>query len=85
MLILTLEIWPFGQKKDRRKLGTMTISNIGGTHEAGDYEVMFEQPNRPAMHTYLSGYKRSLGAWTLVLQAMLQLLSFGGNSKDVTN
>lgn len=41
MIVVTLELWPHGDKDQARHLGTATIANvIGGTAKEGNYEFV---------------------------------------------
>jgi len=40
MLVIKIELWPFGQESNKRELGRTYIYNNGeGTSEIGEYEV----------------------------------------------
>ena len=39
MIYVRVELWPFGQKEKARVIGEITVGNVGGTDELGDYEV----------------------------------------------
>ena len=74
MLRVTLEIVPFGIHEKTRILGTMTISNVGGTPEAGDYKIKIGQPAEDHYaEADLKYYPRKNGAWSLVLLALSKI------------
>lgn len=80
MLRLTLEIVPFGQEACKRSLGTVEISNIGGTIKHGNYRVqsLLSLPTLGGMREecLIKRYPRDKGAWKLV-QIALKKLSRG--------
>lgn len=39
MLVVKVELWPHGDRTRKRELGQMTVSNIGGDVERGNYLV----------------------------------------------
>ena len=44
MLVVTVEIWPYGDKSARRELATVEIANVGsGGFEVGSYRVVAQE------------------------------------------
>ena len=48
MLVVTVEIWPYGEQSARRELATVEIANDGaGGFEVGSYRVVAQEPRSP--------------------------------------
>lgn len=76
MLVVKLEIWPFGEKAARRELGRITIANVGGPDEACKYDV--QATGEAARDLHLEAIRgllhaRADGAWKLVSRALSAL------------
>ena len=67
MLKITLEIIPFGDTTLTRTIGSITISNVGGTVSNGHYEYKMDQG--PTIG-HLRNFQRSKGAWALVSEVL---------------
>ena len=39
MLVVKIELWPYGDKTKARTIEQIVIGNVGGTDEVGDYKV----------------------------------------------
>jgi len=39
MIVVKIELWPYGFESGKVELGRMLIANQGGTHKRGDYGV----------------------------------------------
>lgn len=39
MIVVKLELWPGGDERRKREIGTTYINNVGGTDKRGDYDV----------------------------------------------
>jgi hypothetical protein len=39
MIVIKIELWPYGFESGKKELGRMLIANQGGTHKRGDYGV----------------------------------------------
>ncbi len=39
MIVIRIELWPWGFESRKRELGRMLIDNVGGTNKRGDYRV----------------------------------------------
>jgi len=73
MLVVKLEIWPFGEKAARRELGRITIANVGGTDVEGRYEARASGEADRELHALTVPtlrHKRPQGAWLLVYKAL---------------
>lgn len=68
MLKLTLEIVPFGFEDLTRVIGKVTIENVGGTSELGNYSVRCG-----TKMVYIENFPREDGAWKLVALALSKL------------
>lgn len=43
MLKITVELWPFGSKENKKEIASFDIGNNGtGTREEGNYDVRYE-------------------------------------------
>lgn len=47
MLRITLELLPHGDQSRKRHLGTIEISNVGGTPTRGNYRVRLSKRGKP--------------------------------------
>ena len=74
MIVVKLELWPGGDGSRRKLLGTMNISNIGGTKKRGRYAVFVcGAQGHPLVDgtTTLTDYPRLRHhPWVLVLRAL---------------
>ena len=81
MLVARLEIWPFGNMRDARLLGTITIANDGtGDVGLGNYTARVSDINSDSqlLETKVQAFPRKLGAVAL-LSAVLKNLYRGYN------
>jgi len=75
MLVVTVEIWPFGKEENKRHLGTAKIWNMGtGTMTRGDYKATLSKVNRPGC-VWRGGQvkdfpRKRLGAWDLLYRVL---------------
>lgn len=82
MLVVKLEIWPFGDEESKRLIGELRISNVGGTKDEGDYKV---KAINPAPHDGGTGFievgeikkfpRLKKHVWDLVVLAINKLRS----------
>lgn len=78
MLRLTLEMVPFGDEERKYQIGEIVIANTGGTHEIGNYSVLYWNGRKGSKgtlmnedkHVYIDKYDRSKGAWKLAIKAI---------------
>ena len=84
MVVVKIELWPFGSPDNKRELGRMYIANIGGDRERGDYQVAVcrkgttEVPDpilpggrKPTRQGQVTNYPRiSLPVWSLISRAL---------------
>lgn len=77
MIVVTVELWPHGDERRKRHLGTATIANdLSGTQDTGNYHVMLSKAGRPK-ETWRRGrveafprLSRRLGVWDLLYRAL---------------
>ena len=74
MLVVTVELWPRGDRSRARHLGTARIANVGGTRERGEYSVALSKWGRPD-ESWRTGVVRGFprlqrGPWDLLLLAL---------------
>lgn len=74
-----IELWPGGDERRKRTLGTGTITNVGtGTLTQGNYFADFrDAAGRTWKHTTVAGFprKRLLG-WDLLYRVLKNLVGF---------
>lgn len=75
MLRVTVEIFPFGNVYEARKLGTMFITNVGGTHKSGNYSIRLLNDDDMMMRYAEKVYKhdRSRPFWNLIKKAIAKM------------
>jgi len=76
MLVVNIEIWPFGDKRDRCTISTLKIANIGprGNRASwdgsvADYAVVLEKDGEEIWR-YVKAHHRRKGAEVLVKRAL---------------
>lgn len=73
MLRVRIELVPYGQEDRARTLQTLTIANVGGTEERGEYRCQMEMPGG-VLTTYLRDWPRlERDAAALVHEALSRL------------
>lgn len=83
MLVVKLEIWPFGEKAARRELGRIAIANVGGPDDGAYYAVDAKgEANDKLLSKVVMNlrHNRAEGAWALVYKA-LNALVHGGSPR----
>lgn len=70
MIYVRVELWPFGQKEKAKVIGEMTVGNIGGTDEVGDYEVEATDNRGTGFTGVVLGHERKLPIWALLRKAL---------------
>ncbi len=82
MLVIKIELWPFGDESKKRDLGTARIINDGtGDLKTGNYTIQLlkgaEYSSRPGT-LYKKGrvrnYPRALGPWPLLMRGIMSAL-----------
>lgn len=84
MIVVKVELWPFGDEDAKRVLGTTIIVNDGtGTKEKGNYDtVLADGPIHPHdlfemreqyRHERIEDWPRSESFWNLVADALWEL------------
>ena len=56
MLVVTIEVWPWGRAELKRKVGEITAGNIAGSGPIGTYEIRVHQEEyrEPVGQPYLA-------------------------------
>ena len=72
MLVVTVDIWPFGKESEKRTLGELRIANVTAPgapdyKEMGDYEVQFSDETKSHR---VHGHPRADGFWPLIHAAI---------------
>lgn len=87
MIVCKLEMWPGGSEAKAREIGRVLITNVGGTAQLGDYEVVIpksaEYARRPGIwrRGEVKNFPRQrLGPQDLLLRALVACI--GGRSRD---
>ncbi len=74
MIVIKVELWPFGYEEKKRELGRMHIANVGGSATRGDYKVkvMRKGTERTVQREgEVTNYPRqSYSVWRLVQRAL---------------
>lgn len=79
MLYVRVEIWPYGDRSRARLLQEMTIANVGGDYERGNYLVQASSQDRSLTpeSVWKTGevkkHDRSLSPFSLVRAALIAL------------
>ena len=69
MLVIKIELWPFGNEAASRSLGEMRLWNDGtGTAESGNYVAQLD-----GKEVKIKNHLRSAGAWVLLGKALNKL------------
>lgn len=66
MLVVSVEVWPGGDIRRRRAIGTASIVNISDLADTSDYEVYVDGEQYPNVE----GHVRSAGPWPLIARAL---------------
>lgn len=86
MLFIKVELWPGGDRTRKRELGQMTIGNIGGDTERGDYAVHTTEhpsditglPKGMDEQFVFKNHKRRQSVWALVGLAAVRAVAHHG-------
>ena len=92
MLVVKIEIWPFGQESKKRELGRMSIANDGtGGVQTGNYNAkIFKSMEYSEKALSTSVWKKGrvedfprlrLGPWDLLLRSLF--VCIGKRNKEV--
>lgn len=80
MLVVKVELWPFGDENKKEDLGKVIFYNDGtGTTELANYNVKFEHTfikrKSPVISMLrIDGFKKQAGFWRLVNMALTKML-----------
>lgn len=77
MIVVRVELWPFGDQGSRKELGELRIANVGGTWELGEYDGVALDSRNPGRKRgkVLEHARTTLSVWVLV-RKMLQSMKF---------
>ncbi len=84
MIVIRVELWPFGDESRAKEIGRAYIANTGGTHDRGDYEVAVCRRNttkvpkpinpegpKPTRFGTVKNYPRlAYNMWRLIIRAL---------------
>ena len=80
MLRVTIELVPGGDERSRRSVGSMTIGNISGLADIGDYVVSVTEGHNPLTGAapldrrfVVRGHPRPQSVWMLVKRAITEM------------
>jgi hypothetical protein len=77
MIRVTIEIVPFGNEGEKRKLGEITIVNDGtGTPEIGNYKVYYWKPETGTVVAQVKKYNRENGFLKLLQKCINKLIKY---------
>ena len=83
MLVINVEIWPFGDQSQAKHLGTMLIANdVSGTEQSGNYKVKIYKRNHIPLNFISTKYvlrtsevkgfaRKRLSVWALICKALI--------------
>jgi hypothetical protein len=72
---VTIEIIPFGNENQRRKLGEINIINDAtGTPDVGNYRIYYWKPDTGTLVTKVKNYKREDGYLKLLQKCINKLV-----------
>lgn len=100
MIVIKVELWPFGKEEKKREIARTYIHNDGtGTNDSGNYKVRvcrnkyksdkgYEYPSKDQIYTRLgevNNYPRSLlNVWQLVIRSLLSAFPEEKKKLDAT-
>ena len=68
MLVIKVELWPYGRRALARELGRIGVANARG-HEVCDYVAVLSDDTGRRATAMVLGHRRSDGFWPLVVRA----------------
>lgn len=91
MIVVTVELWPYGYESNKELLGIAHIINDGsGTLTKGNYRVILGKKGQPNPQTkpYRLGKimdypRKSLNFWNLIQRALNQAVTYGTKSNGI--
>ena len=85
MLVVTVELWPYGIEEAKEVLAKATIANAGPDGTGHRYRVAFRERQDSALRipaldatVEVRGYQRQQSVWNLVAEAISSLRSMKG-------
>jgi len=76
MLIIRIELWPFGVKENAREIASLKITNNGSHSDRpdfGNYDAILEDGTR--YENIVENHLRAEGSWRLVMKALHHLVN----------
>lgn len=75
MIVVKVELWPFGDEARREEIGRLHIVNDGsGDSETGNYDVFAGEPETHRKDAFecarVEGHTREQGVWPLFKRAV---------------
>jgi hypothetical protein len=82
MLVVKVEIWPYGSKEHRYEVGRLSAGNITDCGEVCSYEIRLSDRGglvggRQTVEFQVEGHDRSDGFWPLVHKALTKAMQEG--------
>jgi len=75
MIVITVEMWPKGYKKNKYEIAKATITNDGkGNHIIGNYKYKIWEYGKIIGEGRLKGFYRVLGVWNLFFRVLRKTL-----------
>src|SRR4051794_1472382 len=68
MLVIKIELWPFGHADQMREVGRIGIANATG-HDSSDYVAVLTDDTGHHRSVLLTGHRRSDGFWPHLARA----------------
>lgn len=89
MLVVTVEVWPWGRAELKRKVGEITAGNIAGSGPIGTYEIRVHQDEyREAgvagisEELILRDHDRRAGPLALIRDALILAIPKSGDTES---
>lgn len=72
MIVIKVELWPYGFEKNKKLLGYGVITNDGtGTKERGNYKAAFKYGDRTVIQSTVENFPRLRNnVWDLIKKAL---------------
>lgn len=77
MIRVRIELVPFGQEHRAETLQLLTIANIGGTHDMGEYECVLHGRSNLLAKAYVSEWPRLEKDAAALVHEALTLMGYG--------
>ena len=71
MIYIPIELWPYGDKKRKRTIGSAIIVNDGtGTVETGNYNIAITDDKDNTKRYRVEGFERKRPIWDLLYEIL---------------